>query len=104
MQRYFFHIWDGRQLRRDRRGVELENLENALEDVSEVLRLLCENGEDLSHYVVEVVSDDGSTTYIPARTIASPPIRRSPPAHDVAEPAQRRFPPPLPPPEGWLRT
>ena len=92
MQRYFFHIWDGRDLRRDKRGVELARLEDALEDVSEMLRLLGESGEDLSRYVVEVVSDDGSATYIPARTIASPWIRRSPSAQEMNEPPERLAP------------
>jgi hypothetical protein len=64
MRRYYFHVWDGVHLRKDRRGVELQRLEEAVEEVEETMKGLGQAGEDLSRYVVEVVSDDGSKTYI----------------------------------------
>jgi hypothetical protein len=76
MRRYYFHVWDGRQLRKDKRGVELERLEEAVEEVEATMKQLGETGEDLSRYVVEVVSDDGSKTYINGRSVLNPPDRR----------------------------
>jgi hypothetical protein len=69
MGRYYFHVWDGSNLRWDRDGLELDSLDEAREEIAAAVRMLGPTGHDLSGHVVHVMAEDGSLTSVPLQQV-----------------------------------
>lgn len=65
MPRYFFHLWDGRSLRRDRRGKLFPTLIDAVSAAGAIVKDSVPDGTDLSGHVVQVAGQKSWLAVVP---------------------------------------
>jgi len=86
MPRFYFHLWDGRSLRRDRRGTFFPTLSDAVAAAGTVVKNAQPQGADLSGHVVQVAGQKGWLAIVPLEPSdgsAKAGRRRSRPDGDV---------------------
>jgi len=65
MPRFFFDVWDGKDMRYDPRGISLQSFSEAISDALDVVRKSELAGTDLANHVVSVRDATGRTVVLP---------------------------------------